>query len=80
MQPRVFRLGLLQDRDIWIGVFPKSQEILVGLLGLGPVSRQSQRPAELQVRQRADGVADHDPAVIENLLEFRGGLGALVCC
>jgi len=32
----------------------------------------------LQVRQRAYGIADDDPAVIENFPEFRGGFGALV--
>ena len=31
------------------------------------------------MRQCADGIADDDPAVIENLLEFRGGFGALAC-
>ena len=30
------------------------------------------------MRQRADGIADNDPAVIENFLEFRSGFGALV--
>ena len=78
-QLRVFRLGLLEDRDVGVGVFPECEEILVGSLCLGLISRQSERSAELQVRQCADGIADHDPAVIENLLEFRGGFGALVC-
>jgi hypothetical protein len=32
----------------------------------------------LQVRQRADGIADNNAAVIENFLEFRGGFGASV--
>ncbi len=31
------------------------------------------------MRQRADGIAQDNSAVIENFLEFRGGLGALVC-
>ena len=61
-----------------IGVFPEGEEILIGGLCLGRVARQRVGASELQVRQRADGIADHDAAVIENLLEFRGGFGALV--
>ena len=45
LQPGVFRLGLLKDRDIGVGVFPESEEILVGSLGFGLISRQSERSA-----------------------------------
>ena len=77
LQLGVFRLGLLEDRDVWVGVFPKSQEILIGSLGLGLIFRQSQRSAQLHVRQCAYGIADHNPAMTQNLLEFRGGCGSL---
>ncbi len=63
---------------ISIGVFPESQEILVSGLRLGLVSRYSESSGQLQVRQCSNGIADHDPAMIENFLEFRGGFGALV--
>src|ERR1017187_10316770 len=79
LQPGVFRLGLDEDRDVGVGVFPKGEEILVGSLCPGLISRHGERSAELQVCQWADGIADHDAAMIENLLEFRGGFGALVC-
>ncbi len=79
LQPGVFRLGLLEDRDAGVGVFPEREEILVGSLCLVLISRQSERSAELQVRQCADGIADHDPPVSENFLEFPGGFDALVC-
>ena len=64
---------MLEDRDVLIGVFPEGEEILVGSLCLGLISRQGERSAQLQARQRVYGVADNDPAVIENFLEFRGG-------
>ena len=32
-------LGLLEDQDVGVGVFPESKEILVGSLCLGRVSR-----------------------------------------
>jgi hypothetical protein len=59
--------------------FQRGAEILVGDFFLGLVSRQRERSAELQVRRGADGIADNGPAMIENLLEFHGGIGALVC-
>ena len=31
MQFRILRLGLLQDRDVRVGVFPEGEEVLVGL-------------------------------------------------
>jgi len=33
LQFRVFRLSLLQDGDVWIGVLPESEEVLVGRAG-----------------------------------------------
>ena len=73
----VFRFGLLEDRDVGVGVFPEGEEILVGSLCLGLFSRHSERSAELQARHCTYGIADNDPAVIKNFLEFRGGFGAL---
>src|ERR1039457_2081358 len=78
LHPGVFPLGLLEDRDVGVGVFPDVEEILVGSLCLGLVSRQNEGSAKLQMRHCAYGIADNDPAVIENLLKFRGGFGALV--
>ena len=30
MQLRVLRLGLLQDRDVGVGIFPEGEEVFVG--------------------------------------------------
>ena len=70
IQVGVFRLGLLEDRDFGVSIFPQGEEFLISSLCFGLVSRQSERPAQLQVRQRADGFAPHRTGVIENLLEF----------
>ena len=64
-----------RDRDIRVGVFPQHEKILVGGLCLGLISRQGERSSDLQVRQSADGIADHDVAAIYDLLKFRSGLG-----
>ena len=78
LQFRVLSLGLLEDWNIRIGMLPEREEILVGRLGLDLISRQSQCSATLQVRQGAYGIADNDPAVIENFLEFRSSFSALM--
>ncbi len=78
LQPGVFQLRLLQNRDVGIRFFPEGEEIFVGSFCFGLISRQGERSAQLQVRQRSYGIADNDPAVIENFLEFGGGFGALV--
>ena len=75
---RKFLLRLDEDRDARIGVFPQREEILVGALGLGFISRHSERSADLQVRQRADGIAHYDGAALNNFLELHGGFGTLM--
>ena len=35
LQFRVFRLGLLEDGDVRVGVLPKGEEVLVGRAGFG---------------------------------------------
>jgi hypothetical protein len=40
IQLRVLRLGLLQDGNVWIGVFPERKKVLIGSLRLGLISRQ----------------------------------------
>ena len=79
LQLCVLRLGLLQNRNVRVCIFPERKEILIGGFRLGLVTRQCLSPAESHVRESANRIADHDPAVIENFLEFRSGLGALMC-
>jgi hypothetical protein len=49
LQLRVLRLGFLQDGDVGVGVFPEREEILIGSLGFGGVSREGIRAGELEV-------------------------------
>jgi hypothetical protein len=53
-QPRVLRLGLLQDGDARVGVFPEREEILICGAGIGRVALQSVG-SEPQMRQVRDG-------------------------
>ena len=52
LQLGVLRLGLLEDRDVGVGVFPQREEILIGRLGLGGVAREYICPSQLKVCQR----------------------------
>ena len=60
LQFRVLRLGLFQDGDVRIGVFPEGEEVLIGRLGFGAVARNSAGSAELESGQRpqADSTAN----------------------
>ena len=75
----IFCSGLFEDGDLGVGVFPERKEILIGRFRFGLITPKCVSSTQLQVRHCADGIADYDPAVIENFLEFPGGFGALVC-
>jgi hypothetical protein len=38
LHPGVFHLGLLENRDVGVGVFPEREKILIGSLGLALIS------------------------------------------
>jgi len=72
-------LGLLEDWDVGIGVFPETEEVPIDSSGPIVVTRQSVSYAELKMGQCAYWIANHDAAVFENLLELDGGFGAPMC-
>jgi len=61
---RVLGLGLLQNGNVRIRIFPEREEILIGGFRFGLITRQCVSPTQLQMRQYADGIADHGAAVI----------------
>jgi hypothetical protein len=52
LQFRVLRLGLLQDADVGIGVFPEREEILVGRTGLRGVAGEGDCAGKTQPGER----------------------------
>lgn len=66
-----FQLGVLENRNIGIGIRPELQEFLTGDFRFDPVPGQHQRACKLYVSYCADGIAYHNPWVIDNLVEFR---------
>src|SRR5271157_230258 len=80
LQLRVLRLRLLQDGNIGVGIFPEGEEVQVRSLSLGSIALHGVGSCQLQTGQCTNWVADHDSRVIQDLAEFRRGLGALMCC
>src|SRR5215467_5023868 len=66
----VLGLGLLQDGDVTVCVFPEREEIIVRTLCLHAISRQRAGSSSLQMRQCADWVKPDNAAMIEDLLKF----------
>ncbi len=55
----VFRLGLLQDGDIGVGVFPEREEILIGRPGFDRVTLEGVSTRQSEASQRAPGKVHH---------------------
>src|ERR1700694_897373 len=77
LQLRVLRLGLLQDRDVGVGVFPEGQEVLVCTLRFRCIACHRVGATELEMGQRAGHEVPYDASVIQQLLEL-GGCGSSV--
>src|SRR5271170_5340840 len=89
LQLRILRLGLLQDGNVRVGVFPEGEEIFVG--GEGPDAGgggiRSLRSSRLQgvgtshskMCQRACPAVLDNTVVVENLLKLSSGSAALSC-
>src|SRR6516164_7105793 len=76
LQFRVLRLGLLQDGDIGVGVFPERQKILVSSTSFCSFARQSIGATELQMCQREQRIAYASNR--NHPLKFSGGLLSLL--
>ncbi len=63
----ILGLGLLQDGDVRVGVFPQREEILVGGTSLVFVACESVGPAQFQVCQCADGLV-YDKARVVTII------------
>jgi hypothetical protein len=54
-QLRVLGLGLPQDGDVRIGVFPESEEVLIGVFGFGAIALDGTGACEAEMGERPDG-------------------------
>ena len=70
MQFRVLRLGLLQDRDVGVGVFPERDEVLICQLCFGGIAGESVGTGEAEM---CKGLIQRDwvnSAMIQDFLEL----------
>ena len=63
-------LGSLQNGDVGVGIFPEGEEILISGSCFGGVALHREGSPDLQMRECANGGVQHNPAVVENFLEF----------
>jgi hypothetical protein len=87
LQPRVLVLGLPQDGDVGIGVFPEGEEISIsgkrpdaggiGISALRSSRLQRVRSCHSKMRQCTRPAVPDDAAVVENFLELGCGFFAL---
>ena len=71
LQLRVLRLGLLQDGNIRVGVFPEGQEIPIGGAGFGRVALHGVGTRQFEAGQCAPWEVHHQSSVINEFLKFR---------
>ena len=67
LQTCEFGLGLLKKWNIRIGLFPQTQEILVGRLGLGRLPGVAKGAGQLEPGGRTDRVGQQESTMIEHL-------------
>src|SRR5260370_2295309 len=79
LQLRVFRLSLLQDWNVMVGVFPQRQEILIRGAALGGVALQRIGTCELEMGQRADGFIQNNTTMVEDSLKLCRCFAAPMC-
>src|SRR5438552_78598 len=79
LQLRVLRLGLLQDGDVGIGVFPLAEKILVRALRFGGVACHRVGTSESDMRECPQREIQDDTTMIEEFLELGSGCRAVVC-
>ena len=90
LQLLVLRLGLLQDGDVGVGIFPQGEEIFIGgerayarEVGICPMrsSRlQRVRPRYAEMRQSPRPAVLDDAAVVKNPRKLGGSRAALSGC
>src|SRR5215470_12268549 len=65
-----FRLRLLQERNVRVGLLPERQKVLVSGPCARSVSARGQRPCQLEPGKGADGILQDDPTMADDLLKL----------
>jgi hypothetical protein len=80
MQAGIFRLGLPNDWNVRVRIFPEGKKLSISKLRLDVISGQNVGSAQFQLRQGTDRLASNDAGMIENFMKLSGCRVALLCC
>ena len=78
LQLCVLCLGLFQDGDVWVGVFPECEKILIGCARFGGISLYGVRPGKSKTRQCTYEFDAYNSTMVENFLELGCGFVPLM--
>src|ERR1700730_3859137 len=78
LQLRVLRLGLLEQGNIRVRVFPRGEEILVSCAGLGAISQHDVGPRQVELRQPSTWILPSHVPQLDRRLKFILGLPGLM--
>jgi hypothetical protein len=71
LQLRVFRFGGDEDRNVWVGAFPKREEVPIRRISLRGVALNCVCASETEMGERTDWVIFYDASMGEYFLELR---------
>src|SRR5262245_41469524 len=74
LQLGVFRLGLLEDRNVGISVFPASKEVLVGRSSFSGIAGESIGAGETNPRKCIERICRRYPPALQNPLILGRGV------
>ena len=74
----VFGFGLLEDRDVGVGIFPEGKKILIGGARFCGLAGEYIGSCKSQVRQRSCDRVAGDARMVDDFLEFGDRLWALL--
>ena len=80
LQLPVLRLGMLQDGDVGVGVFPEGEEVLILGSGLHRIAGEGVGTGEAETSEGTSRKVDDDAATVNHFLELDGSGGAVVGC
>src|SRR6266446_1053910 len=75
LQFRVFSLGLVEEWEVGVGIFPGGKKVLVGDAGFGNVALLLKQAAQLQLTGNEDYVGAVSGFHVQDLLKILLGLG-----
>jgi hypothetical protein len=76
----VLGLGLLEDGDVGVGVFPQREKILISSLRFRAIASQGIRAAKPKMRECGQRLISDHACMVENFLKLGNSCGTLLGC